>query len=136
MVAISLYRGNLHRVPDVPRQWLMPTRKISLKDFRILLNRRSRALSRLQSTASTSTPKPNSNIKEEEGNLDEANLIRDPNPRIDGGDSRLNVGDGSQLVERRVNSVDETTTAAPLDHNLEVFLVLFNFFLHRFLFIC
>ncbi|KAI3807461.1 hypothetical protein L1987_23389 [Smallanthus sonchifolius] len=60
MVAISLYKGNLHRATDTPRQWLMPTRKISLKDFKTLLHRRSRALARLQSIgASTSNPNPN-----------------------------------------------------------------------------
>lgn len=50
MVALSLYKGNLHRVPEAPRRWLLPTPKISLKDFRILLRRRSRALSRLLTT--------------------------------------------------------------------------------------
>ncbi|KAL3846013.1 hypothetical protein ACJIZ3_003416 [Penstemon smallii] len=60
MVAISLYKGNLHKVPDVPRRWPAPTRKISLKDFKILLLRRSRALSRLRSSATTSNPNPNS----------------------------------------------------------------------------
>ncbi|KAF3437120.1 hypothetical protein FNV43_RR19873 [Rhamnella rubrinervis] len=54
MVAISLYRGNLHRVPDVPRRWLMPSPQISLKDFRVLLKRRSRALSRQRSFCSSS----------------------------------------------------------------------------------
>ncbi|RVW35511.1 hypothetical protein CK203_031736 [Vitis vinifera] len=59
MVAISLYRGNLHRVPDVTRRWLMPTNGISLKDFRSLLSRRSAALSRLRSAAGTSSnPNP------------------------------------------------------------------------------
>ncbi|KAJ8753512.1 hypothetical protein K2173_022753 [Erythroxylum novogranatense] len=53
MVAISLYRGNLHRVPDVPRRWLMPNPKITLKDFKCLLSRRIRALSRLRPTTST-----------------------------------------------------------------------------------
>ncbi|PSR95838.1 Sal-like protein [Actinidia chinensis var. chinensis] len=65
MVAISLYRGNLHRVPDVPRRWLMPTPKISLKDFRILLNRRSRALSRLHSSTTSSNPNRNPDEEEE-----------------------------------------------------------------------
>ncbi|KAF5730109.1 hypothetical protein HS088_TW20G00479 [Tripterygium wilfordii] len=54
MVAISLYRGNLHRVPDVPRRWLMPNPKISLKNFKFLLQRRSTALSRLRSNTSSS----------------------------------------------------------------------------------
>ncbi|CAK9330161.1 unnamed protein product [Citrullus colocynthis] len=67
MVAISLYRGNLHRVPDVPRRWLMPTHNISIKDFRSLLQRRSKALSRLRATTSSclaklsTSPNPNSN---------------------------------------------------------------------------
>ncbi|TKY73440.1 hypothetical protein E2542_SST02192 [Spatholobus suberectus] len=59
MVAISLYRGNLHRVPDVPRRWPMPAPKISLKDFKSLLARRSKALSRLH--ASNPNPTPLSN---------------------------------------------------------------------------
>lgn len=65
MVAISLYKGNLHRVPDTPRQWLMPTPKISLKDFRTLLRRRSRALSRLPTppTATASNPNPKNDSK-------------------------------------------------------------------------
>ncbi|KAI4336062.1 hypothetical protein L6164_014638 [Bauhinia variegata] len=55
MVAISLYRGNFHRVPDVPRRWLMPNPKLSLKDFKSLLARRSKALSRLRATTTTTT---------------------------------------------------------------------------------
>ncbi|CAA6667284.1 unnamed protein product [Spirodela intermedia] len=50
MVAISLYRGNLHRVPDVPRRWPMPPRAISVGEFRVLLDRRSRALAQLQAS--------------------------------------------------------------------------------------
>ncbi|KAG9449608.1 hypothetical protein H6P81_009573 [Aristolochia fimbriata] len=50
MVAISLYRGKLHRIPpDVPRRWLMPTRRISLQDFKLLVHKRGKALSRLHS---------------------------------------------------------------------------------------
>ncbi|GAA0167458.1 hypothetical protein LIER_22388 [Lithospermum erythrorhizon] len=58
MVAISLYRGNLHKVPDVPRSWLMPARKISLKDFKTLIRRRNRTLSRLTTTTSNPDLKP------------------------------------------------------------------------------
>ncbi|KAL8139857.1 hypothetical protein V2J09_005878 [Rumex salicifolius] len=64
MVAISLYRGNLHRVEDVPRRWVMPRPGISIKDFRGLLRRRSKALSLLNSRpalASTSNPSTTSN---------------------------------------------------------------------------
>ncbi|KAH7857739.1 hypothetical protein Vadar_016025 [Vaccinium darrowii] len=78
MVAISLYRGNLHRVPDVQRKWLVPTPTISLKDFKILLHRRSRALARLHSTTTSSNPNPNPNPnvkkEEEEQNLVEYNV--------------------------------------------------------------
>ncbi|KAG2675726.1 hypothetical protein I3843_12G019900 [Carya illinoinensis] len=59
MGAISLYRGNLHRVPDVPREWRMPTPKISLGVFKSLLQRRSKALSRLCSSTTTANPNPN-----------------------------------------------------------------------------
>lgn len=66
MVAISLYRGNLHRVPDVPRRWLMPSHNISFRDFKSLLQRRSKALSRLLATTSSSPAKvstsPNPNL--------------------------------------------------------------------------
>ncbi|MBA0568535.1 hypothetical protein Golob_006027 [Gossypium lobatum] len=62
MVAISLYRGNLHRAPEVSRRWLMPTPKISLRDFKSLLHRRDRALSRLRSSSS-SNPNSNSALK-------------------------------------------------------------------------
>ncbi|KAH9621464.1 hypothetical protein KSS87_004259 [Heliosperma pusillum] len=45
MVAISLYRGNLHRVPqESPRKWLMPSPRLSLKDFRRLFLRRISSL--------------------------------------------------------------------------------------------
>lgn len=62
MVAISLYKGNLHKATDVPRRWPSPAPKISLKDFKILLRRRARALSRLGTSqsdvATTSNPNP------------------------------------------------------------------------------
>ncbi|GMJ14043.1 hypothetical protein like AT3G47850 [Hibiscus trionum] len=61
MVAISLYRGNLHRAPDAPQRWLMPTPKLSLKDFKSLLHRRNKALSRLR--PSSSSPNPNPDLK-------------------------------------------------------------------------
>ncbi|XWS51055.1 hypothetical protein CRYUN_Cryun12cG0143300 [Craigia yunnanensis] len=63
MVAISLYRGNLHRAPDIPRRWIMPTPKISLKDFKSLLHRRNKVLSRFRSSSSSSNPNPNHDLK-------------------------------------------------------------------------
>lgn len=56
MVAISLYRGKLHKAPDVPRKWKMPPQKMSLKEFRTLLERRNKALARI----SNPNPGPNS----------------------------------------------------------------------------
>ncbi|XP_057820085.2 uncharacterized protein LOC131032999 isoform X3 [Cryptomeria japonica] len=51
MGVISFYRGNLHKVPDTPRRWPIPKPSISLHDFKILLEKRSRALERLQLNA-------------------------------------------------------------------------------------
>ncbi|KAL7139117.1 hypothetical protein ABFS83_09G030300 [Erythranthe nasuta] len=66
MVAISLYKGNLHKVPDVPRSWPCPSPTISPKDFKNLLRRRARALSRLHSSdddvAAISNPNPNPEV--------------------------------------------------------------------------
>lgn len=53
MVAISLYRGNLHRVPDVPRRWPMPKHHLSLRDFKLLTRKRSNALSHLLRCSTT-----------------------------------------------------------------------------------
>lgn len=47
MVAISLYRGELHRVPSVPRRWPIPPRAITLRQFKLLRDKRSEALARL-----------------------------------------------------------------------------------------
>lgn len=57
MVAISLYKGNLHKVTSVPHRWPSPAPKISLKEFKILLRRRARALSRVP-TVSNPNPSP------------------------------------------------------------------------------
>ncbi|KAI3961755.1 hypothetical protein MKW92_051574 [Papaver armeniacum] len=76
MVAISLYRGNLHKAPDAPRKWLMPRRNISLKDFRILSQKRDKILSSIvastkvtsaPTTAIVSVPNPNPNLQQGEG---------------------------------------------------------------------
>ncbi|XP_059640267.1 uncharacterized protein LOC132282559 isoform X2 [Cornus florida] len=82
MVAISLYRGNLHRVPDAPRRWLMPTPKISLKDFKILLHRRSTALSRLLTTTTTIATTSNPNPKDNEFSSNEPQPPPSEPPRV------------------------------------------------------
>ncbi|XP_073124969.1 uncharacterized protein [Henckelia pumila] len=73
MVAISLYKGNLHKATDVPRRWPRPAPNISLKDFQILLRRRSRALARIRSPANValvSIPNPASNLNHNDSRPD------------------------------------------------------------------
>ncbi|KAI3685158.1 hypothetical protein L6452_34394 [Arctium lappa] len=96
MVAISLYRGKLHRPSDAPRQWLMPARKITLKDFKILLQRRSRALSRLQST--TSNLNPNSGTEQPQSDPSLEYIVKDTNA--------LKVDD-EKLVDELPNSNED-----------------------------
>lgn len=56
MVAISMYRGNLHRGgDDAARRWPVPQPTLSASQFRRLLHRRSLAVSRL-----AGAPRPNS----------------------------------------------------------------------------
>ncbi|KAK1359761.1 tRNA (Ile)-lysidine synthase [Heracleum sosnowskyi] len=71
MVAISVYRGKLHKVPDVPRKWLIPTPSISPKDFKILLRRRSQALARLHSQ---STSNPNQQQEDNNNNSEQPQI--------------------------------------------------------------
>ncbi|XP_010678638.2 uncharacterized protein LOC104894160 [Beta vulgaris subsp. vulgaris] len=74
MVALSLYRGNLHRLPpDVARRWLMPTPAISIKDFRSLLFRRSKAISLLPSSSSAPPSSLNPTI---------TTIVSNPNPNV------------------------------------------------------
>ncbi|CAL1367981.1 unnamed protein product [Linum trigynum] len=92
MVAISLYRGNLHRVPDAPRRWLMPTRSLSLRDFKSLLARRSRALSHLRpSSAAVVVP---------------VGTTSNPNPDLTKLDSK-EVGDPPTPQLREIKAVDD-----------------------------
>ncbi|KAL2515940.1 hypothetical protein Fot_29911 [Forsythia ovata] len=105
MVAISLYKGNLHKISDVPHRWPMPTRKISLRDFKILRRRRLNALSILQSTstpaadiATTSNPNPGLGPSD-----DDNNKFKDDNKRDSGFEvelDRLDLDEG-QIQEKR-----------------------------------
>ncbi|CAN1179875.1 hypothetical protein LINPERHAP2_LOCUS34451 [Linum perenne] len=123
MVAISLYRGNLHRVPDAPRRWLMPNRSISLRDFKSLLSRRSRALSRLTTsvvvvptataTATTSNPNPDAKdgripppVESPQLKDDKAGTNRDRGDEK-GGPSA--AATGGEDVKQEMKSDDEAT---------------------------
>ncbi|XP_071717196.1 uncharacterized protein [Rutidosis leptorrhynchoides] len=101
MVAISIYKGNLHRAPDSLRQWLMPTRKISLKDFKTLLHRRSKALSRLHSTdPTTSNPNPNPNPNSIQPYSDQIQPLSDGTLQVIVNDvSELKVDDENTAVK-------------------------------------
>lgn len=99
MVAISLYKGNLHKVSNVPRTWIMPQRKISVKDFKTLLRRRNRALSRHLSATGTSVSA-----------ADPAVTVSDnPNPNSDAGNRDVTVVELDVVVE------EETEEKAPPD---------------------
>jgi myb proto-oncogene protein len=47
MVVISFYRGNLHKVPDIPWRWSIPQPSISPRSFKTLLDKRNEALKQL-----------------------------------------------------------------------------------------
>lgn len=110
MVAISLYKGNLHKVPDVPHRWPRPTPKISLKDFKILLRRRARALSRVGTSASdvaadvatTSNPNPApaSNFNPSCSNFD-SSAARNLGSEVGGGNRVDNFCSDSGLTVKR-----------------------------------
>ncbi|XP_047954207.1 uncharacterized protein LOC125200591 [Salvia hispanica] len=76
MVAISLYKGNLHKVTGVTHRWPSPAPKISLKEFKILLRRRTRALSRVATVSNPNpSPAPAQNSNHSCGNFD-SNHVR------------------------------------------------------------
>eukprot|EP00257_Ricinus_communis_P001306 XP_002511488.2 uncharacterized protein LOC8258148 isoform X1 [Ricinus communis] len=106
MVAISLYRGNLHRVPDVPRRWLMPTRQISLKDFKSLLSRRTKALSRLPSSAVTAVATT-------------SYYISNPNPTLNAstGDNNTILVASPLELEKGTNREKEGASKEVKDHD-------------------
>lgn len=110
MVAISLYRGKLHKVPDVPRKWLTPTPTISLKDFKILLHRRSKALARLHPTTSNPNPdhyldpeQPQPHIHTSHANDFNHLLSLDPVPVVDDRSKEIDGGDDVQPVGPQIN---------------------------------
>ncbi|KAF2608333.1 hypothetical protein F2Q68_00043378 [Brassica cretica] len=80
MVAISMYRSNLHKVPDVPRRWTMPDRNLSYKQFKSLFRRRKRALSHL---SLNSKPNPNLSLSVK------TELVTDRNDAISSGKQKL-----------------------------------------------
>lgn len=121
MVAISLYRGNLHRVPDGPRRWLMPTPKISLKDFKTLLTRRNRALLRLRGSIaitvnpnpiSTSIPKQPQLPPPQDHQITEAPSTSEPSSLHQGPLESKKTDDGREEEERDTKGGDQNKSEA------------------------
>uniref|UniRef100_A0A8R7Q4G6 Uncharacterized protein n=1 Tax=Triticum urartu TaxID=4572 RepID=A0A8R7Q4G6_TRIUA len=104
MVAISMYRGNLHRGgDDAARRWPVPQPTLSASQFRRLLHRRSLAVSRL-----AGAPRPNS-----------------PNPRPDDGAAGpVAVGEarevgGGQQQQHQAERQEEEGHDAPMQQQGE-----------------
>ncbi|PQQ08481.1 uncharacterized protein Pyn_19284 [Prunus yedoensis var. nudiflora] len=111
MVAISLYRGNLHRVPDVPRRWLMPTPKISLKDFKSLLTRRSIALSRAKQL--NEAPKVNTLTHPKIKFEAPENVVADCEAGPSGVDKDEKQSDGADLTVKPVDGLRSDEVGNP-----------------------
>ncbi|KAG6403980.1 hypothetical protein SASPL_136214 [Salvia splendens] len=95
MVAISLYKGNLHKVTGVTHRWPSPAPKISLKEFKILLLRRARALSRVATVSNPNpSPAPAQNSNHSCGNFG-------PNPVRN---TATGIGDGNHVDKLCSNS--------------------------------
>lgn len=130
MVAISLYRGNLHRVPDAPRRWPMPPRSLTLEQFRILSRKRGEALARVAAAAAAQkAPKPDHekavderkvNVKEEPKEEEEGEVkdpdVSDPKPNKFDGETEVTGGskmtDDHQKAIAKENASDAAATAA------------------------
>uniref|UniRef100_A0ACD6A3X4 Uncharacterized protein n=1 Tax=Avena sativa TaxID=4498 RepID=A0ACD6A3X4_AVESA len=68
MVAISMYRGNLHRAgDDAARHWQVPPPTLSVSRFRRLLRSRSLAVSRLEGAPRPNSPSSSPNSRLDEG---------------------------------------------------------------------
>ncbi|XP_051136729.1 uncharacterized protein LOC127255291 [Andrographis paniculata] len=102
MVAISLYKGNLHKVPNVPHRWLCPTPNISLKDFRTLLRRRNRTLSRL----SSSNPSP-VRTRDSDSKIFSTDSIVAGGAILNNGNSNDFDGSGAELPPKEVLKEDK-----------------------------
>ncbi|GAB2213169.1 hypothetical protein Drorol1_Dr00021190 [Drosera rotundifolia] len=102
MVAISVYRGNLHRVPDdVPRRWRMPPPRFSLSDFRSLLHRRSAALNHRHHSSSDPIPNPNHDSSPPKPELtEEDEKIEEVKDEVGVKDEDCEMGEGDEEVGR------------------------------------
>lgn len=121
MVAISLYRGNLHKPPDKTRRWIMPRFSIPLKEFCALHCRRSKALSLLpcssvspSPTPTSATPVANPNlnpIKSDQSNQPKTKCEENPNSLLKPSTSKSVVHGDSNPLDQPPILVDEGNKA-------------------------
>ncbi|XP_052176249.1 uncharacterized protein LOC127790686 [Diospyros lotus] len=111
---IYLYRGNLHQVPDQPREWPMPPRTVSLRDFRILTRRRDAALARLRSDSSDLDPNPNTNHAANQEEEVDAKENKPTEEETHGGDAcNRKTLDGGDLSPKSVDGSDAFQDVKP-----------------------
>ncbi|GKC57079.1 hypothetical protein Tco_1084677 [Tanacetum coccineum] len=143
MVAIAIYKGNLHRktttnneTQEEIREWRMPVRTISPKDFKTLIHRRNKALStrgkRLRNPKPDPYYNPNPNSyndngsnkekqEEEKGQLCEDVVVNDVNEKVV--DQQLLIENGGELVAVTVKAEsDVKVEEANGDHDLQLIL--------------
>ncbi|GJV11665.1 hypothetical protein Tco_1353206, partial [Tanacetum coccineum] len=141
MVAIAIYKGNLHRktttnneTQEEIREWIMPVRTISPKDFKTLIHRRNKALStrgkRLRNPKPDPYYNPNPNSyndngsnkekqEEEKGQLCEDVVVNDVNEKVV--DQQLLIENGGELVAVTVKAEsDVKVEEANGDHDLQL----------------
>ena len=113
MVAISVYRGNLHRVSDAPRRWEMPPRAITLDQFRVLTRKRDEVLARL-----AAVQKPPNSSGDKKGEDREAE-VKEEKPQEEGeeGPQPIEVegepkgADDCKTIDAGANANEESSDA-------------------------
>ncbi|XP_020275683.1 uncharacterized protein LOC109850156 [Asparagus officinalis] len=109
MVSLALYRGNLHRVSDAPRQWRMPPRAITLSQFRILTQKREKALARL--AAAQKNPKKEEEEVEEVNFKEEEEEVEVKNPEVSQ-PQPIEVKVESKEAEDRTETIEASISAS------------------------
>lgn len=121
MVAISLYRGNLHKPPDKTRRWTIPRFSIPRKEFCALHCRRSKALSLLPSSSVSPSPTPTpatpvanpnlNHIKSDQSNQPKTKCEENPNSLLKPSTSKSVVHGDSNPLDQPSILVDEGNKA-------------------------
>ncbi|KAL6893684.1 hypothetical protein ACP4OV_007782 [Aristida adscensionis] len=122
MVAISLYRGNLHcgggGADAAPRRWEPPRPALTAKRFRRLLRSRSLAVARLAGAGAEAPPRPGSPASsrqdgagggpaEPAGEAPEEEMGEEQQPEHDGQEQQQEVEEGEAEGEQQQQQVEE-----------------------------